>query len=184
MTGYTLDCQSSIAGVGTDGSLRHCLHVIDVFWKWYQGKGTVVHVNVIEACGGVETELHSFLTSALGGVWSSCPRALHPQERKPVPIECVLVGPRSGVDVLEKRKNVMKIRFYRGAYILQKSSRRRPEFSCYVGQALGICASLIRSEAHGESYWLCQRAWLLPWNYVLPYVVIECARVLRQMWNW
>ena len=29
MTGYTLDCQSSIAGIGTDGSLRHCLHVID-----------------------------------------------------------------------------------------------------------------------------------------------------------
>ena len=32
------------------------------------------------------------------------PWALHPQERKPVPIECVRVGPISGLDVLEKRK--------------------------------------------------------------------------------
>jgi hypothetical protein len=37
------------------------------------------------------------------------PRAIHTQERKPVPIECALVGPRSGLDVLEKK---MKIRFY------------------------------------------------------------------------
>jgi hypothetical protein len=40
MTGYMLDCQSAIAGIGTGGFLHYCLHVIDrvrselgVFWK-------------------------------------------------------------------------------------------------------------------------------------------------------
>lgn len=72
------------------------------------------------------------------------PRALHPQERKPVPIECVLVGPRSGLDVLEKRKkfnenSVLLTTFSTGVHTFSKNlvttvqnlvatSARRPGF--------------------------------------------------------
>ena len=150
MTGCTLDCQNSIAGIGTDGSLHCSLHVIDrvgselsMLWKWYQGKGTVVHVH-IEAYRGRRNIAPLILDfGARRGVVIT-PRALHPQERMPVPIECVLEGPKSGLDVLEKRKkinenSVLRTTFSRRVHTFSKNlvttvqnlfatSARRPGF--------------------------------------------------------
>jgi hypothetical protein len=58
--------------------------------------------------GGVEVELHEFLTLALDGdVVSFRLRALHPRENDPRnPLDGGSACPRAGVDAVAKRKNV------------------------------------------------------------------------------
>jgi hypothetical protein len=61
----------------------------------------------MKAYGGVDVQIHIFLTSALpGGEWSALhPRRFNPGERTPGTYWIgVWVGPRTGLDDVEKRK--------------------------------------------------------------------------------
>jgi len=60
----------------------------------------------MKAYGGVEVQLHSFLTSALdGGEWStSRPSRFIPGKEPPFPSIEGWVGPRVSLDVMEKRE--------------------------------------------------------------------------------
>jgi hypothetical protein len=57
----------------------------------------------VKECGGVDVEIHIFLTSALvRGMWSaSRPGRFIPGERAPGTLS---VGPKAGLDDVEKRK--------------------------------------------------------------------------------
>jgi hypothetical protein len=60
----------------------------------------------MKVCGGVGIYIHIFLTPALaGGEWSaSHPGRFTPEERAPVTHWIGWVGPRTGMDAVEKRK--------------------------------------------------------------------------------
>jgi hypothetical protein len=61
----------------------------------------------MNAYGGVDVQIHIFLTLALiGGEWSaSCPGRFTPGERAPgTNLIGGWVGPRAGLDEVEKRK--------------------------------------------------------------------------------
>jgi hypothetical protein len=61
----------------------------------------------MEAYGGVDIEIHMFLTSALfGGEWTaSHPGYFTPEEGSPIIHQIGgLVGPSTGLDYMEKRK--------------------------------------------------------------------------------
>lgn len=133
LTDYTLDCQTSIAALAQMvlcASAYMWLIESDLsfvcFRRGYQSEGTIVHAHVMEAYRGRRIVAPLILDFGATRCVVITSRALHPQERKPAPIECVLVGPRSGLDVLEKRKkhtenSVLPSRFSTGVHTFYKN---------------------------------------------------------------
>jgi hypothetical protein len=114
----------------------------------------------MKAYGGVDVQIHVFSTSALvGGEWSaSCPGGFPPPREEPPDIHWIggWVGPRTGLDEMERRKFFtlpgLELRplgpparsqsLYQGTFFFFSfSGWGETESTWYVGQYLAYCTS-------------------------------------------
>jgi hypothetical protein len=99
---------------------------------------------VIKTYGGVDVWIHVFSTSTLvGGEWSaSCPGRFTPRERAPGTHWIGVVGPRAGLDCMEK----LKFLFIPG---LELRPQGRPARSQSLLSKSSIAAELRFTRLHG-----------------------------------
>jgi hypothetical protein len=80
-------------------------------WVWVKGKVVSVHTMKAYGEGGVKIQLHTFLSSVIYGSGWSATRLYHfsPGERATGTLNRRLGGPQSGLDCVEKRRNVLHL---------------------------------------------------------------------------